>query len=161
MKQLVKWMNDPRLTKWLGPRFPISLAEQEIWYERLTHDKTKSKLFIEDKGGTAIGLISLMELDWRNRTAELGIYIGEHEYLARGFGRDAVLTLLRFAFRELGLHRIYLSVFEENRRAIRTFQRSGFVLEAVMRDAAFYAGRYHNVFLMSILAAEFDGDLGR
>jgi RimJ/RimL family protein N-acetyltransferase len=155
LKQLVDWMNDPELTQWLGPRFPISLEEQEVWYSKLIQDSTKKSLIIEDKEGTAIGLTSLLHLDWRNRQAELGTYIGERNHLGKGYGPDANLTILRFAFYELNLNRVYLHVFEENARAIRSAEKCGFRQEGIMRSAIFYGGRYHDVVLMSILASEF------
>jgi RimJ/RimL family protein N-acetyltransferase len=154
LKQLVDWMNDPELTQWLGPRFPISLEEQEIWYGKLIQDTTKKKLIIENKEGTAVGLISLMDLDWRNRQAELGIYLGGREHLTKGYAIDALSTFLQFTFQELGLNRIYIRTFEDNVRAIHLFAKSGFKQEGILRSAIFYGGRYRNIVLMSVLAAE-------
>lgn len=152
LKQLVDWMNDPKLTQYLGPRFPISLEEQEIWYGKLIQDNTKKKLVIETKEGNAVGLISLLDIDWRNRQAELGIYLGVQ---GKGYAADAQITLLRFAFHELGLNRIYLLTFEGNARAIHSATKIGFKQEGIMRSATFYGGSYHNIVLMSMLASEF------
>jgi len=154
LKQLVDWMNDPELTQFLGPRFPISLEEQEIWYSKLIQDNTKKKLIIENKEGTAIGLISLINLDWKIRQAELGVYLGS-QHLNKGYARDSALTALRFSFHELGLNRIYIFIFEDNAPALNTAAKVGFKQEGLMRSATFYGGRYHDVVLMSILAAEF------
>lgn len=155
LTQLVDWMNDPELTQWLGPRFPISLEEQEAWYSKLIQDNTKKKLIIETKDGTMVGLISLMDLDWRNRQAELGVYLGRRDHLGKGYPTDAILTLLRFAYRELGLNRIYLYTFAENVRATHLATKCGFKQEGIMRSATFYSGSYHDVILMSLLASEF------
>ena len=152
LKQLVDWMNDPELTQYLGPRFPISLEEEEIWYSKLIQDNAKKKLIIEKKDGTTIGLISLMDLDWKIRQAELGIYLVDP---GKGYATDSALTVLRFAFHELGLNRIYILIFEDNARAIHASLKIGFTQEGILRSATFYGGRYHDVVLMSILAAEF------
>jgi len=152
---LQKWMNDPNLTKWLGPRFPISLEEQNCWYDKLVTDPTKRKLLIEDLQGRAIGLVSLMDINFKDRCAEFGIYLGEREALGKGQGKDASITLMKFAFSELGLHRLFLYVFEENTRAIKSFEACGFRTEAILREKFFYEGKFHNQLIMGLLSEDF------
>ncbi len=96
-------------------------------------------------------------IDWKNRSAELlGIFTGEKEYWGQGYGSDAINALLRFAFREMNLHRIYLHVHDYNERAIRCYEKCGFQLEGRQREALFRDGRYHDVLLMSILREGFE-----
>jgi UDP-4-amino-4,6-dideoxy-N-acetyl-beta-L-altrosamine N-acetyltransferase len=156
MPTLQKWMNDLELTRWLGHRFPISLEEQNRWFDKLVVDTSKKKLLIEDFEGHAIGLVSLMEINFKDRSAEFGIYLGEHRSIGKGLGRAATNAMLRFAFHELGLKRVYLLVLEENERAIMSFEDCGFKREAILRESVFFDGKYHNQLVMGILADEFD-----
>jgi len=156
MPTLQKWMNDPELTQWLSPRFHISLEEQNAWFDKLLVDSSKMKMLIEDMEGSAIGLISLMNINHKDRVAEFGIYLGENRFIGKGLGKDATNVLLRYAFHDLGLKRIYLLVLEENDRAIKSFEDCGFKREAVLRESMFFAGRYHNQLVMGNLAPEFE-----
>jgi UDP-4-amino-4,6-dideoxy-N-acetyl-beta-L-altrosamine N-acetyltransferase len=155
MPLLQKWMNDPELTYWLGPRAPISLEEQNRWFDKLVVDSSKRKLMIEDVEGRSIGLVSLMDINYKDNCAEFGIYLGEKNSMGKGQGKDATLTMLRFAFLELGLNRLYLFVLQENTRAIKSFESCGFTQDAVLRESMFFNGKYHNQVLMSILHNEF------
>jgi diamine N-acetyltransferase len=73
----------------------------------------------------------------------------------RGLGRKILGELIRIAFRELGAHRLYLDVFEDNSRARHLYESLGFQYEGVMREAASRDGRWFNLHLMSILESEY------
>lgn len=133
----------------------MSRAEEEGWFEALLQDDSRRIFAIETEEGSHIGNIGLGDVDWRNRKAALGIAIAEKEYWGRGYGTDAVMTLLDFAFNEMNLHRVHLSVFEFNRRAIRCYEKCGFRHEGREREAFFRDGRYHDSLLMGILREEF------
>ncbi|RMG14657.1 MAG: N-acetyltransferase, partial [Planctomycetota bacterium] len=88
---------------------------------------------------------------------ELGIAIGEPACWGRGYGSEALRLVLDYAFRELEVHRVQLSVFETNTRARAAYLKVGFVEEGRLREAAFVDGRRVDVFLLSILAREWLG----
>jgi len=95
---------------------------EERWFERQLNDE-KSRIFaIETEKGVHIGNIGLHEIVYKDGKATLGIMIGEKGYWGQGYGSDALKALLRFAFEELNLHRLYLSVFDFNKRAIRCYE---------------------------------------
>lgn len=151
----VRWFNDPEVREFLATNRPISTAEEEKWFERQLED-TGSELFaIETADGCHIGSIGLHNINWRDRHAELGIVIGEKEYWGRGYGSDAVRTMLRFAFESLNLHRVSLRVFEDNARGLRAYEKCGFQHEGRMREAVFRKGRYYDELRMGILRREF------
>jgi len=155
----LKWLDDPQVQRYLGRTpFPLSLAEEERWFERQLNDE-KSRIFaIETEKGVHIGNIGLHEIDYKDGKATLGIMIGEKGYWGQGYGSDAIKALLRFAFEELNLHRLYLSVFDFNKRAIRCYEKCGFRQEGIVRESVFRHGRYQNEILMGILRHEFEGD---
>ncbi len=156
----VRWFNDPEVRRYLDMYLPMSKAEEEAWFEAYLKDDTSRNFAIETEEGELIGTIGWGDLDWKNRSACLGIVIAEKEYWGGGYGTDAVTALVGFAFNEMNLHRIYLSVFEFNDRAIRCYEKCGFRHEGRAREALFRDGKYHDHLLMAVLRQEFvDEDL--
>ncbi len=98
-----------------------------------------------------IGNIYLRDIDWISRHGVLHIFIGNQEHRGKGYGTEAVMELTAHAFSELGLHRVFLRVLEENQGAIRTYEKCGFVTEGVLRDQVFKGGRFQNVVVMGRL----------
>jgi RimJ/RimL family protein N-acetyltransferase len=113
---------------------------------------------VETADGVHIGSVGLHSIDWKNRSAELGIVIGEKEYWGQGCGTDTIRALLGLGFREMNLHRIFLRVNEDNARGIRCYEKAGFQREGVSRDAVFKEGAYCDQYVMSILETEFEID---
>lgn len=156
----LRWFNDPEVRQWLTSIQLLSRAKEERWFEEQLARTNDLILGIEvqvDQGWTLIGNIGLHGLDWKNRRATLGIVIGERDFWDKGFGTEAIEVLLRYAFLELGLHRVELEVFEENRRARRCYEKVGFREEGIRREAVFRDGRFQDLVIMSILAREFSG----
>jgi RimJ/RimL family protein N-acetyltransferase len=152
----IKWLNDAEIMRLLGRRHQLSMAEEEKWYDDYLKSG-KSRIFaIEEENGKHIGNIGIHNIDNENRSASLGIVIGEKERWGRGYGTDALVTILRYAFKELGLHKVSLRVFQNNERAIKSYKGCGFKQEGMMREQVFKDGRFHNLFAMSILDREFD-----
>lgn len=92
----------------------------------------------------------------RNRDAWVSIGIGERELWGKGYGSDALNLLLRFAFRELNLHRVNLGVFGYNPRAIRAYEKLGFVHEGRQRSAMRRGGQRWDEVFMGILRTEWE-----
>src|SRR4030095_10366569 len=105
----------------------------------------------EDK---LIGEIGLDVINWSGRDAFVGLGIGETEYWSKGYGTDVMKVLLRFAFTEINLRRVTLTVFEYNPRAIRSYEKAGFRHEGRKRLALNRAGRRWDELYMGILREE-------
>ena len=101
-----------------------------------------------------IGDVGLDGTLWNHGEAFVGIAIGEREYWGRGHGSDAMRLILRFAFKELNLHRVALNVFEYNPRAIRSYEKVGFRHEGRVRGALLREGRRWDVLYMGITKEE-------
>ena len=158
LPRFVAWLNDPEVRHGLAMYLPLSQVEEEQWFENvLKHERDERPLVIEVKdqdGWTMIGNSGFFNIDWRNRGAELGIVIGDKAYWNKGYGTEATRLLLHHGFPTLNLHRICLRVYEENMRAIRAYEKAGFVHEGRMRQAEFRDGKYLDVLLMSVLRPE-------
>jgi len=151
----VRWFNDPEVRQYLAMYMPMSMAEEEKWFECLLENQDSRIFAIETEDSVHIGNCGLHNFDWKNRRAVLGIVIGEKEYWGKGYGSDAICTLLGFAFGEMNLHRVQLEVHDFNARAIRCYEKCGFKLEGCQRDALFRSGNYHDTLIMGILREEF------
>lgn len=151
IQKTIKWINDPEVTKYLSIVFPISLAEEEKWFEYYLKRKDDRIFAIETKDGTHIGNIGLHKIDWLNRKVMLGILIGEKEYWNKGYGTDAVKTAVKFAFEEMNIHKVYLCVMDFNERAVKIYEKCGFTREGVSRDDVYRNGKYHDMIWMSVL----------
>lgn len=105
----------------------------------------------EDK---VIGFIELDGFDWCAGNAWVGIGIGDADYRGKGYGTDAMKILIRYAFTELNLHRVNLCVFDFNKRAIRSYEKAGFVYEGVERARIYKDDQRWGVIHMGILQSE-------
>ncbi|MBS3783458.1 MAG: GNAT family N-acetyltransferase [Anaerolineae bacterium] len=159
MPRFVEWFSDPEVRRYLDMYLPFSLAQEERWFEHLQERMEKKEivmLTIETKDGAHIGNISLFDINWKDRHAELGITIGERDYWGRGYGSDAIQTLLHVAFEEMNLHRVHLRVHADNARGINCYKKVGFQKEGTQRESVFREGVYRDVEVMSILESEFE-----
>lgn len=155
LARIVRWFNDPEVRRFITVRFPLSMTEEEGWWERL-HDRKNDHIFaIEVEDGTHIGTIGLHSVDYENRRAVLGIAIGEKDHWGRGYGADAICAVLGWAFGYLNLNRVGLSVYEFNQRAIHCYEKCGFRREGVVRQNWYVDGQYHDKVVMGILRDEF------
>ena len=100
--------------------------------------------------GKIIGQCGFVKVNWKNRSAELTILIGEKEYRGRGYGRDAIQTLCAFGLNEMNLRKIKATVFDFNRAARACYARCGFLEEGVLKQEIYREGAYHDVTLMAL-----------
>lgn len=150
------WANDPELVKLVGlPPMPKSAWEVEKWYETMLVNPNARTFAIKMNDGTYIGNAEIFRIDWTARSGELGIMIGDRKSRRQGYGREAAEMALRFAFEELGLHRICAGVLSFNEDSIKFFESLGFVREGLEREAFFTWGRFWDIVTFSMLAKEF------
>ena len=111
-EKLTEWMNDFQVTDYTGRSHQTVTLQDEIEYFQ-NKDNNDAKFFIvtlaENK---LIGTLGLHSIDYINRTATLGIFIGDKDYRDRGIGTESIRLLLEFGFRYLNLHTVSLSVIK-------------------------------------------------
>ena len=126
----MQWVNDREVTKFLlAFVWPVSRKSEEEWLARATQSTGSSSdkvLVIEAKDGVYIGQVGLHGIDYVSGVAELGIVIGRKDYWGKGYGADAIRTLLRFAFSQLRLRKIILKYQGANERGRKCYSRVGF-----------------------------------
>lgn len=154
---LHRFMTDPEVGHLLYEEtsgvFPgPALLAVNIWLNSLA---PRPEWAIVNEQGRFIGVVRLWRISERNRSAMLTIYIGDKGHWGRGYGSDALRLVLREAFGPMDLHRVELHVFEFNQRAIRSYEKVGFVHEGVRRQALRRGGRYFDILVMGITREEF------
>lgn len=163
LPRFVQWLNDPDVIPGLLIVTPMSMAQEERWFDRmLSGPAEEAPLVIEanlENGWTPIGNLGLHRISWREREAELGIFIGEKTVWNQGLGGDALRLLLDYGFNKLNLNRIFLRVHANNPRAIRSYEKVGFIHEGRLREAHFSNGEYVDVLIMSVLRSEWKNNL--
>lgn len=155
-----RWLNDEEITQGLSRYLPFSFVEEERWFDSmLARQEAEHPLSIEiqgPEGWQLIGNVGLFNLDWVDRGAELGIFIGEKARWDKGFGTKALQLMLRHAFDTLNLNRVYLRVFATNTRARRSYEKAGFELDGTLRQAVYRRGQYIDMLLMSVLRSDWE-----
>jgi RimJ/RimL family protein N-acetyltransferase len=107
-----------------------------------------------DVGARLIGEIRLEGLEQVDRRATLAVGILDPAALGNGYGTEAIRLVLAHAFGPMGLHRIDLRVLAYNERAIRCYEKCGFVIEGRERESALVDGAWHDDVMMGILATD-------
>ena len=152
------WLNDFEMIKLVDRRFrPHSTEWITQWYERHASGTQDSLIFtiIDNAGGQPVGNVALQDVDYRNRTAELGIYIGDASNRGKGYGTEATQLLLQLAFGVLGLQNVMLRVYAYNSAAIRVYEKVGFREFGRRHQCQFMDGQFWDVILMECLASDF------
>jgi [ribosomal protein S5]-alanine N-acetyltransferase len=163
LDHLWRWYNDAEVMYWWGEPYR-TMSRDELasrygsaglggasgnahWLLITTRDEAGQ--------GEPIGRIGYVDLDRRNRHAEIAIQIGERAYWSRGYGSDAVLAFLGYLFHELNLHKVWLRTEAHNIRAQRAYEKCGFQCDGVFREHVFLGGQYHDSIVMSITEDEY------
>jgi RimJ/RimL family protein N-acetyltransferase len=139
-----------------GLGVPENLAKLQRRYDAGEFDATDRTLpLMIEAEGVPIGHLHLTNSEnLPSRAATFGIFIGDPAYLGRGYGTEASILLLDYAFGVLGYHKINLDLFEYNRRALAMYEKLGFVVEGRRRENHWSRGRFWDDILMGITAEE-------
>jgi RimJ/RimL family protein N-acetyltransferase len=151
------WINDPRNWRTLGRRRPVNRLVEMDWLENVHKSETDVVFGIvvreEDR---LIGSAGLHRIHWVSRVGTFGLAIGDVDSQGRGYGTEATKLVVRYGFTTLNLHRIQLDVFSHNPRAIRAYEKAGFVFEGRLREAFYSEGKYVDVLRYGLLQPEWE-----
>lgn len=149
-------INDPDTEKnVVGWSFAVSKYEQQKWYENQIQNKTNIRFIIEAEGKT-IGVVSLTNIDWKDRKACTGIKLFGEDIKRKGYGTDAINTVMKYAFEELQLNKLYGSILEYNIASIKLHEKCGWKRAGILRQSVFKNNEYHDEILVEILKNEYE-----
>ncbi|BBH19555.1 N-acetyltransferase [Paenibacillus baekrokdamisoli] len=154
------WVTDPEIVDNLSDIFlyPQTMNETESYLNSVLEKEGDHRGFVIAHRETDIyiGQIDLFRIDWKNRTTEMGIVIGDKEQHGKGYGTEAIGVLQQFVFDRLGLNRLQLEVYEYNQAAIQCYLKCGFQEEGRLRERHFIQGRYYDVLCMGFLRSDYE-----
>lgn len=143
------------------PPIPQSLERLEAEFNSQAGNGGRNGTgFVIEADGRCIGQCGLFSHDPVGRTFELGITIGDKDYLGRGYGREAIALLIDYAFRHHNAHKVHLRVHARNERAVRAYRACGFVEEGRLRAHVWSNGEYDDLMTMGILRSEWQSHTG-
>jgi RimJ/RimL family protein N-acetyltransferase len=162
LEALYQQKNDPEIAGLLGG-FTTGYSRQDIkdWIEY--HRQQKDEVIwaiVCRTDGTCLGHVGLYQIDFRVRSAEFAILIGDHTAWNQGIGTNCTKSVIEYGFGELNLNRIHLSVLSSNERAIRLYQKLGFREEGRLRQAQYKHGQYLDILIMALLREEYSDGTG-
>lgn len=159
---LMKWFSDAQVSKHLGLKkwMPAISLEQElqILQRKAARIDERSHIIWDLQKDVPIGLAELSDIDQRNANALMFVMIGERDHLDDEFADEATQLLLRIAFDNLNLHRVYTKVGFNDTGAVERLFRIGFRSEGFLRDDHYSEGSYHDSHLLGMLVSEFRGE---
>ena len=154
-----EWVNNPDVVDTLSDYFMFPHSEEQTlsWLRKRLdgpNDQNSAQFIIADKSSDKyLGQIDLQTIDWKNRSARIGIVLGV-DSRNRGYGTDAIKTLVSYCFEEMNLNRIDLTVKDYNTNAIRCYEKCGFKVEGRMKKTFYFRGEYRDNFIMAVLKDE-------
>ena len=158
-KAFTQWRRDSEFMRLIDSSEAMLRSQKDAqkWIEKDLEDQEVNQYMFtiralaEDK---LLGDIGLSVVNWMSRDAFVGLGIGERDFWGKGFGTDVMKVILRYAFTEINLRRVTLSVFEYNPRAVRSYEKAGFVHEGRMRQFLNREGKRWDMLFMGILRDE-------
>ncbi|MEK5057920.1 GNAT family protein [Paenibacillus sp. FSL H7-0326] len=164
-KRTFEWRNDEEFAKMsagtdLFRYSHVTLDQIESTYEKEIRtldrrEKGEFSIYTQEENPKHIGFIVYREMNIVARRCTIGMGIGDKEYWSKGFGSDALKTLIRYLFQTMNLNRVQLDTWSGNERAIRSYEKCGFVVEGRMRNHSFVDGKYHDTVVLGLLKEEF------
>lgn len=151
LKFLHKWRNDKEIFDNLGGGyFPKSYSEMSEWMPSIVRNTVEQQRFLILFENNEVGFISLTNINHKNGTSELGLYLGEKNYLGKGIAKKALNILIDYAKNTLNLRKISLNVLDDNDAAIHLYKKVNFVECGLKREERYVNGTYKNLLLMEV-----------
>ena len=150
---IVSWRNSDAVRKNFIYQELFTREGHENWiHTQVETGRVVQMIICEIATDKPLGSVYIRDIDRHHNKAEYGIFIGEDEARGRGVGASAAKLMLRYCFEEMGLHRVYLRAFAENKQAIGSYEKAGFVKEGLLRDDVCIDGVYRDIVWMAAIA---------
>ena len=154
-EKFTEWMNDFEVTDYTGRSGQImTLAGEKEYLENNANPEAVFSIITIDED-KLIGTVGLERINRTHRNATLGIFIGDKDYLSKGYGTEAIRLLLDYGFHYMNLHNIKLQLMSFNERALKCYKKCGFRETGRIRENRYINGKYYDTITMDILENEF------
>ena len=148
---LLRWINDPEISRFLTAYLPVMEAAEEGWLDELSKNRNTDIVFaIVTKKGKIIGTMGIHRIQWKDRVATTGALIGDKRYQDKGYGTEAKMILLNYAFNTLNLRKICSEVIDFNQRSQAYLKKCGYKEEGRKVRHLYQDGRYRDLIQVAV-----------
>ena len=149
-------VSNPEIRRLTGTNAFFTKAKLERFIANIQTDSSRIDLIIAlQKNDQVIGDLAIVDIDQQNRNGSFRIAITDPQYLSKGYGTEALSIVIDYMFNTLNLRRISINVYAFNHRAIKAYEKLGFVKEGVLREELYFDGEYNDNILMGLLKKEY------
>lgn len=154
---LQQLINNPLVSEnVVGWTFPVSLFSQKNWIQSNTNNLSYRLVVVDNETNEAIGITGLWDIDWHNQAAMSAIKLLP-EKTKKGFGTEAIMLSMAWAFYNVGLRRLHGAILDFNGPSMGAYvKKCGWKVEGRQREAIFRKGEWHDLYNVAILKREFD-----
>jgi len=157
LPSVARWINDPRVRQFVSAYLPQSLAAEREWIAGQGKDSKNIVLALVTKPeGVLIGSMGLHGINWKDRVATTGALIGERAYWGKGYGTDAKMALLEYAFHELDLYKICSTVVAFNKRSLAYSLHCGYRIEGRRKEHMVKNGRRYDQVELALFRGQWE-----
>jgi len=150
--RIVRWRNNPRVWENFIYRKPFTKQGHLDWIETKVMTGEVIQFIICEKGtDRPVGSVYFRDISREHHKAEYGIFIGEDDATGKGIGSETCRLACQYGFEKEKWHKIILRAFADNKAALRTYEKAGFVKEAYLKDEVCIDGVYRDIVLMGLI----------
>lgn len=161
LKLLRDWRNSKDVRKTTREYRLLNMINQKKWFESIhAENPPKHIMFgVESRNRKNLdGVTGLTYIDWKNKHAEISIYLSSKNWQKTKEAKDTINTIIEYGFEELNLHRLWVEIFQISKENIELFEQLKFVKEGILRDKVWRQGKWWNSILYSKLSTEYKHD---
>jgi len=148
---VLRWFNDPEVMRYTKRIMPLSRYAEQKYLERMAESKDDVVWAVLDENETPIGVSGIHAIDWIGRNGRTGTVLGDRSVWGKGYGSDVMRTRTRWAFEDLGLHRLQSECYVENAASKRCLEKTGFRLIGTARKRMWRGASWHDLHLFEML----------
>lgn len=151
LDHVMTWINDPDIVKNFQHFDKQFTREDELGFIKKLIASDSNRVFsVFDEENNYVGQVGLNQISWENKLGRLAVFV-KKEHQGKGYAQEMIRLILDKAFKELGLHKVWLVVYADNAKAIHIYEKLGFQKEGVLKDEYYWQGRYHDMMRMAIV----------
>lgn len=154
-ENIIRWRNSENVRKNFLDQRMFTVESHTKWLKNMVETgKVEQFIIIDKNNNLPVGSVFLRDIDYENRKAEYGVFIGEDSARGKGIGTAAAERIIQYGFEELKLHKIFLRVLAENIGAIKSYEKAGFKQEAYLVDEVNINDEFKDIVLMAVINSE-------
>ena len=152
---ILRWRNSERVRKNFIYQADFTREGHESWMRNKVATGEVVQFIICEKGSDRpVGSVYFRDVDKNDNKAEYGIFIGEEDAAGKGIGSETAKLAVTYAREQMKLHKLMLRVFADNKAAVCSYEKAGFVQEGYLKDEHFCGGAYRDLILMAVIFPE-------